>query len=154
MQQTTHLPPEYRKAAIVVDNFLASQYILRPRKMIHQSILEEGNIQMIERRFNSRDIPDGSTWRWNQTKGRKKVFLPTGVTADFYKMIPRNKTGNPTEKVPSYKLWCFQLTFPKGTKTHLLYCEKGVSPIPSINELFFLHEFMDPQVALQLWPGY
>jgi len=148
------IPPEYRRIAGVVDYFLMSTEI-QVNAELSKDVATTGNIQIVYRSFNARDIPGGEDWRWNQTKARQTLQLPhTKEKAIIFKLIPRlRKKGAADKRLPKFKLWQLRI-FPKFTIPFwVLYCEKGNESNLLIEDYSFLYKFMEEKsVAQSLWP--
>lgn len=147
------LPPEYRKALAFVDNLLSDTITSLPVKSeIAETILQEGNYQLTKKKFRTRDIPCGEHWRWNQSKGRFTAKLPkSNKEIEFFKLIPRAMTK--IYKTPKMKLWVFKVSCPDQPSFRVLWCEKGNTKEPNIEELEFLRAFMPEQLANEIWPN-
>ena len=96
-------------------------------RAISQDIWKEGNVQASSRIVTSKCIPAGAAWRWNQTKSKKNVYVPTkNLSVALIKLIPRRKHPGNKSVIPSLKLWQFTVTYMEDQRTvTLLWCEKG-----------------------------
>merc|ERR1711879_99248 len=152
------VPREYLKIVSLVDTYLLSTE-MNTQCHIDEDICTTGNIQIISRNFNSRDIPGGVNWRWNQTKSRKFTKMPSsGSNVLIFKLLPRHrKKPNQQGKLPKFKLWQLQIfpgaNNPNSNSFHVLYCERGCDSSLHIEDFSFLIPFMDNQAARELWPN-
>merc|ERR1712137_249216 len=109
-----------------------------------EKVLQEGNFLLTSKKFRTRDIPSGEYWKWNQSKGRYTVKLGDCEVV-FYKLIPR--TINKIHKTPKMKIWCFKVSYPTGKSVRALWCERGYTKQPNLEELEFLKDFMPQQLS-------
>lgn len=152
------LSPEYKKAVDVISKQLLSEnlYEFSYATKVPTDILKEGSIIFITKDFKSRNIPSDLHWKWNQVKARKFVKIHgfcCQYDIEFFKLMAR-----PIQNIP-YKLWRFNVTKNVGgckTQFRVLWCEHGEKDSLSVailHELQFLHSFMDPATANELWPN-
>ena len=81
---------------------------------------------------NTPNVPRGAEWIWNQSRGRQIITTHSGLKCEYFKLNTRkSKTSDVTP--PLFKLWVFQLHFPKPIT--FFWCEKGKDPAPIIDHL-------------------
>ena len=81
-------------------------------------------------------IPSGNGWKWSQSKGRKKIPIPSeNMIVDVFKITPRKLKDEKIGLVPSLKMWILHIQF-DATCNSILWCEKGLDPTK--NELDFI----------------
>ena len=160
------LKPEHTKAIqFLLQNLPTTSINVRdlcPRILLTNSIF------MFNQPISAKSIPGGENWRWNQTKSRKIVSVPyQNMEVSLCKLIPRRTVVGSIEKIPSLKLWLYQITpnlsdCGTGTKKSksVIWCEKGYEPemddTPeeiNINDYQFLAPLMEQRVAESIWPN-
>lgn len=150
------LPPEYNNAALVIDNILSSDNIIKVRDTLPKEYcFTTGDYIISSKDFKSKQIPAGHGWRWNQVKGRKKVWLSkSGFVGEFYKLMPRPISKNEPMKLSGQrKLWKFTVRQQNSAVLfRILWCEKGEMTM-KIEDYAFLAPFVEPSLAKILWPG-
>lgn len=150
----TSLPPEYRNAAVILDEHLLKFPHIAGLDFIPLEIKEEGNISIISKEFKSRDIPAGKTWRWNQVKSRKQVLLTkTRIRVEIFKLMPRKVSKDSALPNETLKLWQYNIfDCNLCVKMKALWCERGITKKLAIEDFKFLAEFMDETLAREFWP--
>lgn len=149
-------PPEYKKALDVLIKVLNREVSAFIRFDVPEEIMNKDTVVFLEKNFNSKDIPSGCCWRWNQVKSRKFVWLNVETFVEFFKLMPRPTKPGP--KVKPYKLWRYNVYEQrkyegKTILYRILWCERGIENEQiEIDDLKFLASFMDPMVANEIWP--
>ena len=173
-EQVEKLQPEYARALGVLDANLDKLHP-SPVTQLSEKIWQQNNIAMFYGAFAAKHIPSGDLWRWNQTRSRKKTFIPhRNTSVEIVKLIPRKrKVETPSSHVPVYKLWMLVLSSHYSTAT-VIWCEKGANStffeLPRMHEAkqeistqqnglclqdyAFLADFMTPEDAKMFWPSH
>ena len=168
------LQPEYIRAVNVLENNLDRLTPIEA-KDISPKIWRQGNISMFFGALATKHIPSANSWRWNQTRSRKRTFLSKHNTwVDIVKLIPRKRNSSTTTDVPLYKLWMFEISCSTASAS-VLWCEKGEiieekeekeeepertielpaerkNSLALLEDLSFLADFMKPETAKLFWP--
>lgn len=155
------LKPEHTKAIQFLLQHLHNTPSIHVRDLA-PTILTSNSIYMFHQAISAKSIPGGQNWRWNQTKSRKVVSVPyQNMEVTLCKLIPRRTVVGSNEKIPSLKLWLYQLTSTSSPRSRsVIWCEKGYEPeIVSmedinINDYQFLAPLMEHKVAISIWPEY
>mmetsp|Transcript_34790 Transcript_34790/g.59643 ORF Transcript_34790/g.59643 Transcript_34790/m.59643 type:complete len:197 (-) Transcript_34790:67-657(-) len=126
------LKPEHMRALQTLSARLnSSEKIFTPEE-IGEEIWQENSFKLIDHPFATKDIPNGSYWRWNQTKSRRTARLISQHSkVNLFKLIPRRRQTKVVSKtsLPKIKLWQFEIEDEDTNNiTHALWCERGLSP--------------------------
>lgn len=168
-----NLSPEQKRAlAVFMECYLSfnSNSVIPSGQLSLNSLTVSGTHCFVKGPVNRKIIPHESYWIWNQSKCRVHKKLQEGLEIHFAKLNPRRVNRDSTKKgLPSYKLWIFEVkSVVHYESLHFCWCEKGKSSlnaIPpfvreknklddcdeiSVDQLSFLVDFVDKEVAFQL----
>mmetsp|Transcript_1300 Transcript_1300/g.1678 ORF Transcript_1300/g.1678 Transcript_1300/m.1678 type:complete len:186 (-) Transcript_1300:25-582(-) len=165
VQSVDKIQPEHLRVVDVLLTAISSGITLSCH--ITADVWKESNINIFNHPLLAKDIPSCDIWRWNQTKSRKTLTLPThDLTITLHKLIPRKRRQDITQTVPNHKLWYCVLRYSTSKPSmYILWCERGHTQTRTesteetnsedevnVQDYSFLAEFMEPTQASQLWP--
>ena len=159
--------PEHIRALSMLQNNIDNMLPINS-KDITKKVWVKNSMIFIDNPFTVKNIPNGSSWRWNQVKSKRTAILHD-INADvlFFKIVTRKreKRNLPPCPIPSIKMWVYKITYEfSNIPVHCLWTERGITkneistyaykPVdfPHISKLEFLSEFMDKDVVKEIWP--
>ena len=164
---TSPLPPEFEKAASVVNKRIESpEGRLNFTTNLTNNLWRKSNqLVSLKKVPKIREIPSGEGWRWNQAKRRYTIKNDNGSSIQIIKLVPRRSVRSTLKDLPKLKLWQAR-TVNKKSNITIFWCEKGADsnintpsqtkeqqPSLDINEFSFLADFMDPIEGQRIWPS-
>ena len=114
--------------------------------------------------FQKANLPREDYWTWNQSNAKVMIKVDAQCTVTLRKVSPI-KLG--LECAPSYKIWLYNVCALSSPDQFFLWCEKGEDEIEvtsnginteigtifphqvSLDQLSFLHPFVDKQTAIE-----
>ena len=160
MRANLELPPEFQRALRLISIHFETAPVLSISKLQDTPVCIHGNVFLFDGSFKSSKIPARPGWKWNQTKGRRTGVLPRhDAVVEFYKLIPRKTIRSSLQRLPSMKLWQFNIKLSNDRRVTMVWCEKGEKYSASkqevplcIDDFEFLSPFMSADVVREIWP--
>mmetsp|Transcript_117959 Transcript_117959/g.176238 ORF Transcript_117959/g.176238 Transcript_117959/m.176238 type:complete len:167 (-) Transcript_117959:58-558(-) len=154
------LQPEYERAVKELLKHLETSPVCT-NEISETVAYVSGTFQLFGKRIATKTIPSGKSWRWNQTNARKEIFLAAdNLSVKVLKLIPRKRNMVSSERIPSLKIWQYEVISPNKTY-FAIWCEKGydrtkepkeVAVSLELADLSFLSCWMEPSLANSFWP--
>lgn len=172
MKAEDKLSPEQSKAFQEFKESLQRRLECTVARVLPEHVFVTNSKVFIEGKICRKTLPKDSHWIWNQSKSQKTVSLGDGSAITMYKLNPRRKNKDQTQRHPAYKLWIISTVCQRDEDVlNFLWCEKGRatidSPEPlvpvltpigriqpeeiSLEQLVFLREFMEPESAMNIF---
>ena len=159
MKNDIEYPREYANAWNVLERSITTLNALPVKYISTMPVSNQTKVHLFADIFKSGKIPGGIGWMWNQTRKRYSGTLYAyNAKVEFFKLIPRKRSNSSDVKIPSFKLWQYNIKFlVSGRSMTMLWCEKGIKPqyLDDLNldDLQFLADFMEPDVINEVWPS-